>query len=165
MTPIALYMVGVLKDPGSMQLIGHVSLAGMFLAYFVHYSTKNGQTLGMQAWRLRVVTITGAPLGKGRALARTLLAAAWLAALTTGGEQWFAGHYVLAVPLLAVFFAAYAWMLANRPEQALHDTLAGTKVLFVPRPNRRAAAATDSEQSASESAPSPPAGPESGKAG
>ncbi|MDA8360576.1 MAG: RDD family protein [Gammaproteobacteria bacterium] len=164
MTPIALYVVGALKDPAAMRVIGHISLAGMFLGYFVHYSAKDGQTLGMQAWRLRVVTTTGARLSRGRALARTLLATAWLTALVTGCEQWFSGHHMLAVPLLAIFCAAYFWMLANRPEQALHDTLAGTKVLFVPRPTRRAATATDSERSASESAPSPPAGPESGKA-
>ncbi len=164
MAPIALYVVGVRKDSAAMHLIGHLSLGALFLAYFVHYSTKNGQTLGMQAWRLRVVTTNGATLGWKRALARTLLATAWFAALLTGIGQWFAGHQAAAAPLLAVFFVAYFWMLANRPEQALHDTLTGTRVLFVPRPIRPAAAATDSPESASASVPLPPAAAESDKA-
>jgi len=80
-------------------------------AYFIAFWTHGGQTLPMKTWRIRVVRGDGAPLGAWRALHRYLLA-------------------------LLGFFAAglgFAWALVDRDRQFLHDRLAGTALVDVPR--------------------------------
>lgn len=80
-------------------------------AYFVWFWTRGGQTLPMKTWRIRVVRFDGARLETGRALHRYLLALLGLLALGLG----------------------YAWALIDRDRQFLHDRLAGTALVDVPR--------------------------------
>ncbi|MBY4895734.1 RDD family protein [Cupriavidus sp. AU9028] len=102
-------------------------------AYFVWFWQRNGQTLAMQTWRIRVVDAGGAPPGWKRAALRYLLAWSWLppaAAL---------GHLLGLVrgPFVAVLAAALAiWILLarlDRQRQFLHDRLAGTRLVEVPK--------------------------------
>ena len=60
------------------------ALLAVTAAYFVLSWVRGGQTIGMRAWRLRVVSADGAPLTWRRALARFLLALCSLAALGLG---------------------------------------------------------------------------------
>ena len=53
-------------------------------AYFVLSWARGGQTIGMRAWRLRVVGADGAPLPAMRALLRFLVALISLVALGAG---------------------------------------------------------------------------------
>ena len=88
-------------------------------AYFVWFWTRGGQTLPMKTWRIRVVRFDGAPLGFGRALHRYLLAVLGFLALGLG----------------------FLWALVDRDRQFLHDRLAGTALVDVPKigspPSRR----------------------------
>jgi uncharacterized RDD family membrane protein YckC len=45
-------------------------LLGIALGFFAGFWTRGGQTLGMRAWRVRVVTDGGGPLGPARAALR-----------------------------------------------------------------------------------------------
>ena len=86
-----------------------LALAGV---YFVWCWTHGGQTLPMQAWQLRIVDAsTGQPPDWKRALKRYLLAAA---GVLLGG-------------------ISFIWALFDRDRQFLHDRLAGTRVIRVPR--------------------------------
>jgi uncharacterized RDD family membrane protein YckC len=67
---------------------------------------RSGATLGMQAWKIEVVTIDGDRPGWPRAVLRLLLALALLA--PAGLALW--------------------WMLVDREGCALHDRLSGTRV-------------------------------------
>jgi uncharacterized RDD family membrane protein YckC len=58
---------------------GLVTLAGLFFCWFW---THGGQTLGMLAWRIRLVTTNGGAIGWRRAVAR--YCAAWLSLLPAG---------------------------------------------------------------------------------
>jgi uncharacterized RDD family membrane protein YckC len=80
-------------------------------AYYVYFWTRGGQTLPMKTWRIRVVRHDGAALGVGRALHRYLLALLGAFALGLG----------------------FAWALVDRDRQFLHDRLAGTALVDVPR--------------------------------
>jgi uncharacterized RDD family membrane protein YckC len=80
-------------------------------AYFVAFWTHGGQTLPMKTWRIRLVRHDGAPVGAGRALHR----------------------YVLAILGLAALGMGFAWALVDRDRQFLHDRLAGTALVDVPR--------------------------------
>ncbi len=75
--------------------------------YVVGLTAAGGQTLGKMAWGLRVTAAAGGPVTVPRAAVRTL----WTPVSVTVG-----------------FF----WMFFDREGRALHDVLAGTRVLAVP---------------------------------
>lgn len=84
--------------------------------YFVWYWRRNGQTLAMQTWRLKVVDAgTGLNPDARRA---------WL-------------RYVFCWPSLLCLGAGLIWAVFDRDRQFLHDRLAGTRVVLLPgQPNK-----------------------------
>lgn len=72
--------------------------------YFVISWTRGGQTIGMRAWKLRLVTQDGSPLPWPRALLRFFLASVSLAALGIG----------------------FWWALFDRDRRTIHDIVLGT---------------------------------------
>lgn len=91
-------------------LAAHLILA--FGVYFVWCWRRAGQTLAMQTWRLQVIDAsTGATLTLPRAVAR----------------------YALCWPSLMFFGAGLLWSLFDRERQFLHDRLAGTRIVQLPR--------------------------------
>lgn len=82
-------------------------------AYFVWYWTRHGQTLAMQTWRLKLVTVEG---GKPPAALT-----GWL-------------RYLLAWPSVLLLGLGLLWALVDRDRQFLHDRLAGTRVVLLPDP-------------------------------
>lgn len=82
-------------------------LLGVIYAYFGWFWTHGGQTLGMRAWRLRLLAEDGGLATWGDALARCLGAVlAWL-------------------PL----GAGYVWIVFDRDHLAWHDRLSGTRIV------------------------------------
>ena len=81
-------------------------------AYFAWFWTRGGQTLPMKTWRIRVVRFDGAPLTLARALHR----------------------YVIAVLGFFALGLGFLWALVDRDRQFLHDRLAGTALVDVPKP-------------------------------
>lgn len=75
-------------------------------AYFVICWSRNGQTLALRTWRMRIVRVDGQPLGAGTALRR----------------------YAYALLGLAVLGLGFLWALVDREGQCLHDRLAGTRL-------------------------------------
>jgi len=86
-------------------------LLAVLAAYFCGFWVRAGQTLPMRTWRLRIERADGGLPGPGAALARHALA--WLSLLAAG--------------------AGFAWALIDRDRQFLHDRLAGTRIVRVPR--------------------------------
>ncbi|QEL64241.1 putative RDD family protein [Oryzomicrobium terrae] len=78
--------------------------------YFLWFWLHGGQTLAMKTWRVRLEDNRGYPVTPFQALIRYL--AAWPSTL-------------LIVGLL--------WSLIDRDRQFLHDRLAGTRVVALPR--------------------------------
>lgn len=81
--------------------------------YFVWYWTRQGQTLAMQTWRLRIVSADD-----GRSPRASV---AWL-------------RYLLCWPSLWLFGIGVMWALVDRDRQFLHDRLAGTRIVLLPLP-------------------------------
>jgi len=69
--------------------------------------TRGGQTLGMKAWRIRVVALDGRSPSWPRAAAR--FAASWLALAPAGLGYW--------------------WALVDAERRCWHDRLSGTRVV------------------------------------
>jgi uncharacterized RDD family membrane protein YckC len=97
------------------------TLAGKFLvqgfalalsaAYFVVSWARGGQTIGMRAWRLRVVDASGANLH-------------WLRALL---------RFVVALVSLAALGAGFWWALVDAQGRTWHDIVASTRMFRLPK--------------------------------
>ncbi len=77
--------------------------------YFIWFWTHGGQTLAMQTWKIRVVTIDGKKLDRNKAITR----------------------YLLAVAGILFFGIGVIWTIIDRDHQYLHDRLAGTRIIMV----------------------------------
>jgi uncharacterized RDD family membrane protein YckC len=82
-------------------------LVGFFSAFW----TKSGQTLGMQAWRVKLVPLPGKHLTVARCALRCLGALLSAACLGLG----------------------YLWCLVDRRGRYWHDYLSGTALVLVPK--------------------------------
>jgi uncharacterized RDD family membrane protein YckC len=98
--------------------------------YFVWSWHRGGQTLAMKAWRLRVVTRAGEPVGVGRALLRFVAAALTLGVavgalvvLYRQRDAW------LAWAALAPAAASFAMGFLDVQGRFLHDRVSGTKIV------------------------------------
>lgn len=86
-------------------------LLAVTVGYFVLSWRYGGQTIGMRAWRLRVVGPDGVSPGWGASLLRFVAAQVSLAALAIG----------------------FLWCLFDRERRGWHDLASGTRVLRLPR--------------------------------
>jgi uncharacterized RDD family membrane protein YckC len=100
-----------LADDGSRLPLQLYLLAapGLFFGWFW---THGGQTLGMRAWRLKLLDREGRPVGWRQAWIR--YGAAWLSLLACG--------------------LGYLWVWIDRDGLAWHDRLSGTRLVMVRRP-------------------------------
>ena len=81
-------------------------LVAVTFVYFGWFWTHGGQTLGMRAWRLRLVAAAGGGVSWRRALVR------------------FAAALLSSLPLAV----GYLWVLVDPDDLAWHDRLSGTRL-------------------------------------
>lgn len=98
--------------------------------YFIGFWSRNGQTLPMKTWHLRLVRRDGTPVSHWQAMLRYMLAWLWfvpaLASAHYGGLR---GGFALTTVLLAGM-AGYALIARLRVDrQFLHDVACGTRVI------------------------------------
>lgn len=110
---LALLVTGGALDPHrlSHKLLVQGLLVILSAAYFVLSWTRGGQTIGMRAWRLRVVRDDGSPVDVPRALLRFAVALVSLVALGAG----------------------FWWALLDARRRCWHDRVAGTYMLRMSR--------------------------------
>jgi uncharacterized RDD family membrane protein YckC len=72
-------------------------------AYFVWHWTRGGQTLAMQTWRIKLMTVSGDTLSASQAMKRYILAS-------------------------LLFGLTFIWALFDRDGQYLHDRLSGNQL-------------------------------------
>src|SRR5690554_1122565 len=122
---IAIWMiaggVGVVLNGGeavSSQINSQAEVAlfnsALFCITFLFYAffwTRNGQTLGMLAWRLRVQTLEGGRLSWSRALLR----------------------FLCAIPSLGLFGIGLIWMLFTDERLSWHDRWSGSCIVQLPK--------------------------------
>jgi uncharacterized RDD family membrane protein YckC len=110
---LALAVTGGALDPHRLahKLLVQALVLALSAAYFVVSWTRGGQTIGMRAWRLRVVQADGSALGAWRALLR----------------------FFVALVSLAVLGLGYWWVLFDREKRAWHDIAATTAMVRIPK--------------------------------
>jgi uncharacterized RDD family membrane protein YckC len=105
-----LYLIGN-AETGWRHFAFQFYLLGVLFAYFSAFWMRSGQTLAMKTWRIRLVDLGGGrPTLKQSALRFVL---AWIGLLLAGAGFW--------------------WALFDRDRQFLHDRLAHTRLVRVPR--------------------------------
>ena len=83
-------------------------------SFYLWFWQKNGQTLGMMSWRLKLVTTDNQLVGLKDGLVR----------------------YFLAWPSFFCAGIGYLWLYLDNEGDALHDKLSHTKVVVVPKSHR-----------------------------
>lgn len=98
-------------EKASMGTAGFVGLLLLIEMFYWYFWCKDGQTLGMRAWRLRVRGNDGGPIRLEAAVLRGLCA-----------------------PLsLALAGLGYFWCLWDKEGKTWHDRLSGTEVVVLPK--------------------------------
>ena len=86
-----------------------VSLLLVTLLFFAGFWIHGGQTLGMRAWRLKLICTSGDSVGWKQALWR----------------------FAAAIPSVGAFGLGLFWMLLDQERCALHDHLSGTRLVLL----------------------------------
>ena len=94
---------------GGRVLLGHLFL--VLMLYFAWQWIRGGQTLAMKTWRIRLESTSGGPVSPGVAVLRYSLA--WIGVLAAG--------------------VTFLWALIDRDGLYLHDRLAGTRLVAIPK--------------------------------
>ncbi|QSA97997.1 RDD family protein [Methylococcus sp. EFPC2] len=82
-------------------------LLGVGFVFFGWFWTHGGQTLGMRAWKLRLYTVDGGPVGWRQAALR----------------------YLCALPSLGLLGLGYCWALLDAERHCWHDRASNTRIL------------------------------------
>lgn len=111
--------------------------ATVFAGYFLYCWLRGGQTLAMKAWGIRLVAPGHARVPPRLALLRLAYAAIVLGSFAAAVIVAFLdGNSWAAVAALAVTGVGLGWALVDRDHQFLHDRLAGTRLILLPRRHR-----------------------------
>ena len=121
-------------------LVEHMRQALAFLVlgvYFVHQWSRDGQTLAMKTWRLKLVRPGHAHVSARTAAVRYLLSWMWVlpalvVSLALDLHRWQA--------LGAVGAGILLWSLTaflDKDRQFLHDKLSGTRLVQLPPPEKK----------------------------
>lgn len=97
--------------PLAQGIVFQLYLLLVVIAFFCWFWKKNGQTLGMQAWRLQLVSRNGDTLRLSQCLLRLLGATISLLCIGLG----------------------YWWAWIDREHLTWHDRLSNTRVIVLPR--------------------------------
>ncbi|RYD15617.1 MAG: RDD family protein [Lysobacteraceae bacterium] len=105
--------VDVAHPPAGYRLFLQFALLAVSAVYFVLSWTRGGQTIGMRAWRIRIVAAEGGALPWPRALLR----------------------FGVALPSLTAFGLGFLWCLVDRDRRAWHDLAARSACVRVANAN------------------------------
>jgi uncharacterized RDD family membrane protein YckC len=91
-----------------------VSLFLVTLLFFAGFWVNGGQTLGMRAWRMKLVDTHGEPVNWNQAIWR----------------------FIAAVPSIGLMGVGLLWMLLDREHIAVHDRLTGTRLVLLAKTSK-----------------------------
>jgi uncharacterized RDD family membrane protein YckC len=122
--------------------IGMVLFFAVAAAYFIHAWHGSGFTLAMKTWRIKLVRVGFAHVPLGVAVLRHLLAWSWLLPALYISYACKLSHGQTGVALAVGVAAWAATALFDKDRQFLHDRLAGTRLVQLPKPVKAAPAAS-----------------------
>lgn len=103
-------------------------------AYFIHSWTGSGHTLAMKTWRIKLVKVGHARVPFVTALVRYIFAWGWvLPALLVCWRFHLTGKAEVATALAIGVLAWGATVFLDKDRQFLHDRVAGTRLISLPK--------------------------------
>ncbi len=112
-------------EPGPLRTAFQVFTTGVLAGYFVFFWSAGRYSLPMKTMSLGVVDRNGAPLSAPRAAVRFAAALGLPIAALAAGK--------LISPWLYLLLPAnWIWCLIDKDRQALHDKIAGTRLVYLP---------------------------------
>jgi uncharacterized RDD family membrane protein YckC len=122
-----------LQSDAALRVIAYV----IYGVYFTWFWSSRGQTLPMQTWNIRLVTLSGRPLSQRQALMRYLASSAWFvpAVVIAQLNDWSRWDALYAVAIGVVGYALLALLHPQR--QFWHDALCGTQIIDAPPAKKR----------------------------
>lgn len=106
---------GHLADPDRSLWLLNTLRACLLLITFLFFTgfwVHGGQTLGMRAWRLKLVNASGGPVSWNHAIWR----------------------FAAAIPSIGLMGIGLFWVLIDREHCAMHDRLSGTRLILLAKP-------------------------------
>lgn len=117
----------------SVQLVVNLLAAWLFFTWFW---TRNGQTLGMQAWTLRLHSEGGGPVHPRQATLRYLVALAQWVLVLFAIQLWREQGPIAGFLITAALLVGLGLSQRHPQRLMLHDWLSGTVLVRVPREPR-----------------------------
>ena len=106
-------------------------------AYFIHQWSREGQTLAMKTWRLKVVLPGHAHVPLRVAACRYILSWMWLLPALLVSYAFDLQHWTALGAIGVGILAWSATALLTGNGQFLHDKLAGTQIVQLPAPEKK----------------------------
>jgi uncharacterized RDD family membrane protein YckC len=114
---------------GAMAYLYRVALVAIWAAFYGVFWTRQGQTLGMMAWRIKLERQGGGWVSWRIALTRLVAAAALPVVIAMLGLALPALARPIMIVALAVWLASYGATYVDRERRALHDRWSHTRVI------------------------------------
>ncbi|UHL65482.1 RDD family protein [Paralcaligenes sp. KSB-10] len=134
---LAGYLFDTLTQSRSGLMLRHTRQALLFVAiglYFVLCWRKQGQTLPMKTWNIRLIDRNGASPPLSRLILRYILI--WpiplVAAMLVRAASHASGYSSTDLLIVAAPFTLFLWTWIDADQQFLHDRLLGTRLIAVP---------------------------------
>ncbi len=111
-------------------------------AFFAWFWTRDGQTLGMRAWRLRVQNEDGSTISWSQALLRFMAGVASFALIGAGvyfiiKNETNTPLYFLGIAAWVVFAVNFLWILVDKEKLAWQDRFSNCKVVVLPKLDKK----------------------------
>lgn len=94
-----------------------IYLVTIIFSYFSYSWIRGGQTIGMRAWKIQLITLNKEPMDLWRSFIR----------------------FGLAIPSILCCGLGFVWMFFNKQRLAYHDRYSGTRLIHLTRNNNTAA--------------------------
>lgn len=102
--------------------------------FFAYFWTRNGQTLGMQVWHIRVQSPSGVSISWSQALLRFMMTVGCFFALVYGFVLVSSnGVSIIAIIPIAAGATSYLWILVDKKKRSWHDIFSMTEVVRIPK--------------------------------
>lgn len=96
-------------------LFFHISLLLGTFAFFARCWTKTGQTLGMQAWKIKIINDNGKTISPGQSLIR----------------------FIIAIPSLLLAGSGIAWMLIDPDRKSWQDKASKSRTILTKKHQKK----------------------------
>ncbi|KUM03872.1 RDD family protein [Chromobacterium subtsugae] len=138
LTPLQLVLG---QDSALLHALIQLGVAAALFAYFGYCWTRSGQTVAMKTWHIRLVAADGRLLGWQQALMRFAIAAMLFVGLPVvsylGWQRSYGDHPAVKWLALIWWLLPFLARYYDKDKRHLHDRLAGTRLLVLPKPPRR----------------------------